>query len=503
LRLEIGALSEREVTIMDEKLEPGVARQALDSDEPLEDFATENVAKSGAEEKNEILTRRGSPGYFEDDPDRLRWSKDTVAYASHDYRKADGTYSFTIERGREPKDEDGVKRVHTIRRCRLSPGDCLEPEDKAAFEKGYYSGRGDEEPVLYRLPELLKAIADRGPKNHPRIEICEGESDADIGAELGLTTTSAPFGVTYWRPEEWNAYFADCDVGVCIDNDERWRQRAWKLHKQLKGIAKSLRVVEFAPHKDMKAWVQAERDAGKSDEAILAAYVAKRTAAPTSSQWTASERRQGRDYSRSNNSAERSGNGRCGGDGLFRRDGNRGIIASQENILVALDLLRIKLSFDRFANRGLIEGDLFETKSVIDDSSIVRLWMEIEARYGFRAGKDYFWCFIIDQARQNSFHPVQDYFKGLTWDQVPRLDTWLINWAGAEDTPYIRAVSAKPLLAAVRRVRRPGVKFDEMLVLEAPQGYNRSSALRILAVNDDWFTDDIPSTLTRRLSLRG
>jgi len=75
---------------------------------------------------------------------------------------------------------------------------------------------------------------------------------------------------------------------------------------------------------------------------------------------------------------------------------------------------------------------------------------------------------------------------------VPRLNTWLIDWAKAEDTPYTRAVSAKPLLAAVRRVRRPGTKFDEMLVLEAPQGYNRSSALRILAVNDDWFTDDIP-----------
>ena len=86
---------------------------------------------------------------------------------------------------------------------------------------------------------------------------------------------------------------------------------------------------------------------------------------------------------------------------------------------------------------------------------------------------------------------------------MPRLNTWLIDWAKAEDTPYTRAVSAKPLLAAVRRVRRPGTKFDEMLVLEAPQGYNRSSALRILAVNDDWFTDDIPSTLTRRLSLRG
>jgi predicted P-loop ATPase len=44
----------------------------------------------------------------------------------------------------------------------------------------------------------------------------------------------------------------------------------------------------------------------------------------------------------------------------------------------------------------------------------------------------------------------------------------------------------------VRRVRKPGCKFDEMVVLESEQGTNKSSALRILAVNDDWFHDDVP-----------
>ena len=48
------------------------------------------------------------------------------------------------------------------------------------------------------------------------------------------------------------------------------------------------------------------------------------------------------------------------------------------------------------------------------------------------------------------------------------------------------------LIAAVRRIRKPGCKFDEMLVLECSQGTDKSSALAILAVNADWFTDDMP-----------
>ena len=48
------------------------------------------------------------------------------------------------------------------------------------------------------------------------------------------------------------------------------------------------------------------------------------------------------------------------------------------------------------------------------------------------------------------------------------------------------------LIAAVRRVRTPGCKFDELLVLESPQGLLKSSALRVLSVEESWFSDDLP-----------
>lgn len=86
---------------------------------------------------------------------------------------------------------------------------------------------------------------------------------------------------------------------------------------------------------------------------------------------------------------------------------------------------------------------------------------------------------------------VRDYLDSLIWDRKKRIDGWLIEYAGAEDTAYVRAVSRDVLVAAVRRARQPGCKLDDMVVLAGPQGSGKTSALRILAC-DEWFTASIP-----------
>lgn len=94
------------------------------------------------------------------------------------------------------------------------------------------------------------------------------------------------------------------------------------------------------------------------------------------------------------------------------------------------------------------------------------------------------------EANKNKRHPVRDYLNGLVWKGVPRLDSWLAQYCGAEKNRYHSLVGAKTLIAAVRRVRRPGCKFDTTLILEGPQGAKKSSVLRTLA-SDAWFTDGI------------
>ena len=93
-------------------------------------------------------------------------------------------------------------------------------------------------------------------------------------------------------------------------------------------------------------------------------------------------------------------------------------------------------------------------------------------------------------ARDLRVHPVRDYLTNLLWDGDPRLETWVITYLGAEDTPLNRAVGSRWMISGVARILQPGVKVDHMLILEGPQGAKKSSALKTLA-GAEWFTDEL------------
>ena len=69
------------------------------------------------------------------------------------------------------------------------------------------------------------------------------------------------------------------------------------------------------------------------------------------------------------------------------------------------------------------------------------------------------------------------------------MDTLLIDYLGADDNAYTRAVTRKTLCAAVCRVQKPGCKFDSMLVLNGPQGIGKSTLISRLA--GEWFSDSL------------
>ena len=97
---------------------------------------------------------------------------------------------------------------------------------------------------------------------------------------------------------------------------------------------------------------------------------------------------------------------------------------------------------------------------------------------------------VTKAADDRSYHPIRDYFSSLpAWDGVPRVDTLLIDYLGAEDNDYVRAVCRKTLCAAWRRVFHPGIKFDYMPVLCGAQGIGKSTFIANLGM--EWFSDSL------------
>lgn len=97
---------------------------------------------------------------------------------------------------------------------------------------------------------------------------------------------------------------------------------------------------------------------------------------------------------------------------------------------------------------------------------------------------------VLAVAQRNHIHPVRAYLEGIVWDGVVRLNTWLHDYLGVDQSEYSAAVGAKWLVQAVARILRPGCQADAMLILEGVQGAKKSTVLEAMT-GREWFTDQI------------
>lgn len=173
----------------------------------------------------------------------------------------------------------------------------------------------------------------------------------------------------------------------------------------------------------------------------------------------------------------------CGDDGRPVR--------CRPNYITAAHKLGLTLSYNEFADILSI-GGMDGVGPALDDKAITRVRFAIEDRFGFLPDRELLGDVLADEAVQNRFNPVRDHLETLKWDGVARLDTWLHVYCRAEDSAYTREVGRVFLIAAVRRAKHPGAKFDCMLILEGAQGAYKSTAVRVLAGRDEWFSDVVP-----------
>lgn len=175
-------------------------------------------------------------------------------------------------------------------------------------------------------------------------------------------------------------------------------------------------------------------------------------------------------------------------DGAFERNRQGGITLSPANHRLLLAKTGVVVRYNKFTGRTEIAGlDTFGPP--LDDAAILRLTVRAEDEYDMRTTTERMHNYVSDTARLNAYHPIEDYFGGLKWDGKPRIDTWLTEYMGAADTQLNRQIGARWLMAAVRRIREPGCKYDNILVLEGEQGKGKSTLLMELAGGPDYFTD--------------
>ena len=165
----------------------------------------------------------------------------------------------------------------------------------------------------------------------------------------------------------------------------------------------------------------------------------------------------------------------------FELGSKREILKSRVNAERGILGLDIKIRYDAFHHRMQIERD--GQVRAVTDHLVMLLRVELTEVYGRDFGTAVMWDAVISLSLQNQFNPVVEMLEAAeaAWDGVKRLDRLGPDWFHAENTEFVRTAFRKTMLAAVRRARRPGCKFDQILVCESPEGWDKSSAWAVLA----------------------
>ncbi len=170
-------------------------------------------------------------------------------------------------------------------------------------------------------------------------------------------------------------------------------------------------------------------------------------------------------------------------------------LATIDNIWIILEndpLLKGKFALNKFAGRGEVLGPLpwaTEGKRRLwEDNDNAGLYWYLEKAYQISSNGKVDGALSLHSTK-HAFNDVTDYLGRLEWDGAPRLDTLFIDYLGAEDTAYVRAVTRKAFTAAVARAFAPGTKFDCMTILSGPQGIGKSTLLDKMSMG--WFNDSI------------
>lgn len=120
-----------------------------------------------------------------------------------------------------------------------------------------------------------------------------------------------------------------------------------------------------------------------------------------------------------------------------------------------------------------------------DDTGQCRFYLN--HKFGFDPKSQLLDEAVLVAAHFFTIHPVREFLQGLVWDSVPRVNNWLTTYANVPEDVYSREVGKKVLVQAVARIFSPGVKVDNVMILEGAQGIGKSSLISI--IGGKWYAD--------------
>ncbi|MFF7290711.1 toprim domain-containing protein [Streptomyces griseorubiginosus] len=168
-------------------------------------------------------------------------------------RPADDTWIPCQDRGHKRvaqyvyRDANGAV-VHGVTRCDHKCFAQWRPDDSTRSGRRWSlndkQGNRLVPLVPYRLPELLAA-----KEADQVIWIAEGEKDVHALVDHGLAATCNAAGAGKWTAEH-AAYLEGADVTIVADRDEKGREHATAVVDSLRGVARTVYVVQARTGKD-------------------------------------------------------------------------------------------------------------------------------------------------------------------------------------------------------------------------------------------------------------
>lgn len=181
---------------------------------------------------------------------------------------------------------------------------------------------------------------------------------------------------------------------------------------------------------------------------------------------------------------------------VLKRNKQSEILVTQDNVARAFECpeyVTRKLRFDQFSAAPVwawwneAEGqEVWQEWGDVDNARAMRTL----DRRGFKStpGIEMIRRAVLDVADMNKIDLAVAWLQGLQWDGQDRCERFLIDYLGAEDTPYVRAIGRYMWTAMAGRVLVAGIKADMAVILVTPdQGRGKTSMIEALVPNEEWF----------------